>query len=186
MTDKVPFTIEILGLDHDRPVVVDRVIGGSVYFEEAKRIGQRLLSIAGPGTHPQGYRVLTNDHELVYIGCAADNDEAYPNGACPNFNPAFRASGGRHEAGCWRFGACLACAFELTRRVAGNIVTVHTGFAYINALTKLPCIIIFVSLGDAHTLLIRVRNFLRTRCKADSCRHQNNEASQLHGAFSGC
>jgi hypothetical protein len=78
MTDKVPFTIEILGLDHDRPVVVDRVIGGSVYFEEAKRIGQRLLSIADPGTHPQGYRVLTSDHELVYIGCAADNDEAYP------------------------------------------------------------------------------------------------------------
>jgi hypothetical protein len=42
MIDKQPFTIEILGLDHDRPVIVDRVIGGSVYFEEAKRIGQRL------------------------------------------------------------------------------------------------------------------------------------------------
>ena len=50
MTDKVPFTIEILRLDHDCPVVVDRVIGGSVHFEEAKRIGQRLLSIADPGT----------------------------------------------------------------------------------------------------------------------------------------
>lgn len=42
MIDKQPFTIEILGFDRDRPVIVDRVIGGSVYFEEAKRIGPTL------------------------------------------------------------------------------------------------------------------------------------------------
>jgi hypothetical protein len=78
-----------------------------------------------------------------------------------------------------------ACAFELTRCVAGNIVTVHAGFAYINALTKLPCIKLLVSLGDASTLLIRVLNLLRTRRKAECCRQQNNEASQLHGAVSG-
>ena len=79
-----------------------------------------------------------------------------------------------------------ACAFELARRVAGYIVTVHAGSAYINALTKLPYIIILVSQGDASTLLIRVLNLLRTRRKADSHCHQNNEASQLHGADSGC
>jgi hypothetical protein len=57
--------------------------------------------------------------------------------------------------------AVSACAFELTRRVAGNIVTAHAGFAYLNALTNPPCNIIFVSLGDAHTLLIRARYFLQ-------------------------
>jgi hypothetical protein len=53
MADKVPFTIEILGFGHDRPVVLDRVIGGSAYFEEAKRIGQHLFSIADEETRPQ-------------------------------------------------------------------------------------------------------------------------------------
>jgi hypothetical protein len=75
MIDKQPFTIEILGLDHDRPVIVDRVIGGSVYFEEAKRIGQRLLSIADAERHPHGYRVLTSDCELVYVWRVGENGE---------------------------------------------------------------------------------------------------------------
>jgi len=35
MTDKLPYTIEILEFEDDRPVVLDRVIGGSVYLEEA-------------------------------------------------------------------------------------------------------------------------------------------------------
>jgi hypothetical protein len=78
MIDKRPFTIEILGLDHDRPVIVDRVIGGSVYFEEAKRIGQHLLSIADAKTRPQGYRVLTSDCELVYVWPVRDNGEECP------------------------------------------------------------------------------------------------------------
>ncbi len=46
MSEQQPFTIEILGLDHDRLAIVDRVIGGSVYIEEAKRIGERLLAVA--------------------------------------------------------------------------------------------------------------------------------------------
>jgi hypothetical protein len=56
------------------------------------------------------------------------------------------------------------CTFELTRGVAGNIVTVHAGFTHINALTELPCIKLNVSLGDARTLLIRVLDLSRTRC----------------------
>ena len=67
MIDKVPFTIEILGSGHDSSVIVDRVIGGSVYFEEAKRIGQHLLSVVDTGTRPRGYRVLSHDQEVVYI-----------------------------------------------------------------------------------------------------------------------
>jgi len=67
MSEQQPFTIEILGLDHDRLVIVDRVIGGSVYIEEAKRIGQGLLAITDAETHPYGYRVLTNDCRIVYV-----------------------------------------------------------------------------------------------------------------------
>jgi len=54
MADKLPFTIEILGFEDERLVVIDRVIGGSVYFEEAKRIGQHLLSIVDAGIRPHG------------------------------------------------------------------------------------------------------------------------------------
>jgi hypothetical protein len=59
MTDKLPFTIEILEFDDERPVVLDRVIGGSMYLEEAKRIGQHLLSLVDSGTRPHGYRDRT-------------------------------------------------------------------------------------------------------------------------------
>jgi hypothetical protein len=45
------------------------------------------------------------------------------------------------------------CASEFARRVARDGVTVHACFAYINALTELPCIKLRVSLGDASTLL---------------------------------
>jgi hypothetical protein len=78
MADKLPFTIEILEFEDERPVVVDRVIGGSVYFEEAKRIGQHLLSIVDAGTRPHGYRVLSNNHELVYSWRSGDGGEAPP------------------------------------------------------------------------------------------------------------
>ena len=73
MTDKAPFTIEILGFVHDCPVILDRVVGGSLYLEEAKRIGQHLLSIA-QGPQPKGYRVLTNDHQLVFTWRSEDSD----------------------------------------------------------------------------------------------------------------
>jgi carbohydrate-selective porin OprB len=69
-----------------------------------------------------------------------------------------------------RRNANSACAFELARCVTGNVVTVHAGFANVNALTEFPRIKLFVSLGDAKTLLIRVNRFLRTRRKADATR----------------
>jgi hypothetical protein len=61
-----------------------------------------------------------------------------------------------------------ACAFEPTRRVAGDSVALHAGFTYVDALTELPCIELLVSLDDASTLLIRILNLLRTRRKTDA------------------
>jgi hypothetical protein len=72
MADKLPFTIEILEFEGERSAVIDRVIGGTVFFEEAKRIGQHLLSIADAGTRRRGYRVLSNNHELVYTWRSGD------------------------------------------------------------------------------------------------------------------
>ena len=77
-----------------------------------------------------------------------------------------------------------ACTFEPTRCVAGNAVTFHAGFAHINALTKLPGVIVTVSLGDARTLLFGMRGLLPARRKPEGCCRQNNEASKLHRAFS--
>jgi hypothetical protein len=51
--DRLPLTIEIVGFEGGRPGVLDRVIGGSVYLEEAKRIGQRLLSVVDAGKRPK-------------------------------------------------------------------------------------------------------------------------------------
>ena len=81
MINKQPLTIEILGFDHDRPVIVDRVVGGSVHFEEAKLIGQRLLALSDAEMHPHGYRVLTNDCKLVYVWSLDENAEQ---GSGPN------------------------------------------------------------------------------------------------------
>jgi hypothetical protein len=64
MADREPFTIEILGFDHDHAVTVDRVIGGSRDLEEAKRIGHHLFCIADEGTRPEGYRVLSDGREV--------------------------------------------------------------------------------------------------------------------------
>jgi hypothetical protein len=33
MTERLPLTIEIIGFENGRPVVLDRVIGGSLYLE---------------------------------------------------------------------------------------------------------------------------------------------------------
>jgi hypothetical protein len=77
MTDRLPFTIEIVEFDDEHPVVIDQVIGGSVYLEEAKRIGRHLLSVVDAGTRPRGYRVLSNDHELVYAWRLSDGDETH-------------------------------------------------------------------------------------------------------------
>jgi hypothetical protein len=77
-----------------------------------------------------------------------------------------------------------ASALELARGVAGHIVTGHAGLADIEALIELPCVIVPVTLGDADALLLGQACFLRTRRQADRCRHQNNGAAKLHGAFS--
>jgi hypothetical protein len=66
MRVQLPLTIEILGLKDGAPVVVERVIGGTVYLDEAKRIGQHLLSIADAEAAPMGYRILNHSHELIY------------------------------------------------------------------------------------------------------------------------
>ena len=104
-------------------------------------------------------------------------------GTNPGLNPVQARKGPPDLiANCTGFDS--TCAFELTRGVAGNIVTVHARFTHINALTELPCIKLNVSLGDASTLLIRVLDLLRTRCQADSDCRQNYCASQLHDVVS--
>ena len=66
MTIKQPLTVEVFGLKDGSPVVLDRVIGGSVSLDEAKRIGYRLFSIVDAETRPKGFRILGPDHELIY------------------------------------------------------------------------------------------------------------------------
>jgi hypothetical protein len=44
MANERPLTIEILALVPGEPLVVDRVTGGTNYFDEAKRIAEHLLS----------------------------------------------------------------------------------------------------------------------------------------------
>jgi hypothetical protein len=75
MRDRLPFTIEILGFDAS---VLDRVIGGTVDLDEAKRIGRHLLSIVESENRPLGYRVLSHDLESVYTWHLGDGDETQP------------------------------------------------------------------------------------------------------------
>jgi hypothetical protein len=74
MDDKSRFTIEILGANHDHPAVVDRAIGCTSYFDEAKRIGQHLLSVADKEGQPQGYRILSDGRE-IYVWHRGDDDQ---------------------------------------------------------------------------------------------------------------
>jgi hypothetical protein len=75
MSQDQPLTIEILGLGPGGPVIVDRVRGGSAYLDEAKRIGERLLSCSDIGGGPGGYRILTADLELLYSWPSGDDGE---------------------------------------------------------------------------------------------------------------
>ena len=72
---KQPLTIEGFGLKDGVPVVLDRVIGGSISLDDAKQIGRRLFSIADAETRPEGYRILGHDHELIYDWRADQADE---------------------------------------------------------------------------------------------------------------
>ncbi len=69
MNDSLRFTIEILGFDQDGPVVLDRVVGGSADFEEAKRIGHHLFCITDEETRPEGYRILSDGREVFAWHC---------------------------------------------------------------------------------------------------------------------
>jgi hypothetical protein len=65
MVDRERLTIEVLGGSNGtQPAILDRVIGGTVDSDEAKRIGHRLLSIAEGA--PKGFRVVSQAHQLVY------------------------------------------------------------------------------------------------------------------------
>jgi hypothetical protein len=75
MPDKAPLTIEIIGKTKGRSVVLDRVIGGTVHIDEAKRIGRRLLSIVDAETAPTGYPILSHDHDLIYDWQVGQDDE---------------------------------------------------------------------------------------------------------------
>jgi hypothetical protein len=75
----LPLTIEILGSKDGTPVVLDRVIGGSVNLDEAKRIGQRLLSIVEAETPAIGYRILSRDHDVIYDWRVGQDDKASRN-----------------------------------------------------------------------------------------------------------
>ena len=72
---KQPLTVEVIGLRDGVPVVVDRVIGGSVSLDDAKRIGRRLFSIVDAETRPDGYRILGHNHELIYDWQAGQAEE---------------------------------------------------------------------------------------------------------------
>jgi len=71
MIDREPLTIEVLaGSNGSQPTVLDRVIGGTVYLDEAKRIGHHLLSITEG--MPKTFRVMNQAHQLLYEWHAAD------------------------------------------------------------------------------------------------------------------
>ena len=75
MIDQQPLTIEILGLGNGtHPVVLDRVIGATIYLDEAKRIGHRLFAIVDGATSPSGFRILNPQHHVVYEWHVGDDE----------------------------------------------------------------------------------------------------------------
>ena len=71
MVDREPLTIEVLGgTSGAQPAVLDRVIGGTIDLDEAKRIGHRLLSITEGG--PKAFRVVSQARQLLYEWHVAD------------------------------------------------------------------------------------------------------------------
>jgi hypothetical protein len=79
MSNREPLTIEILGgSEASHPVVVDRVIGGTVHMDEAKRIGRHLISIADSTVdQPQGFRILGAKRELLYAWRIGDHEPTH-------------------------------------------------------------------------------------------------------------
>ena len=63
--DREPLTIKVLGGSTGAPnAVLDRLIGGTIDLDEAKRIGGHLLSITEGA--PTAFRVLSQAHQLLY------------------------------------------------------------------------------------------------------------------------
>ncbi|HZV07670.1 MAG TPA: hypothetical protein VE999_21465 [Gemmataceae bacterium] len=75
MIDHEPLTIEILGRDSGAtPVVLDRVMGGTCYLHEAKRIGRHLLSITEGDASPVGFRILGPAYQVLYVWHVGDDE----------------------------------------------------------------------------------------------------------------
>lgn len=62
-----PLTIEILGeTDGSHAEVLDRVIGGTIFLDEAKRIARHLFEITAAEIPSHGFRILSCEHEVIY------------------------------------------------------------------------------------------------------------------------
>jgi hypothetical protein len=73
MANEQPLTIEILALGPGEPLVVDRVTGGTNYFDEAKRIGEHLLSRTKLDARYGGYRILNSALQVLYTWPSGDH-----------------------------------------------------------------------------------------------------------------
>jgi hypothetical protein len=74
MSDRKPLTIEVLGKsDGTHPAVLDRVTGGTIYLDEAKRIGHRLFEIADADLR-EGFRILDPERRIVHEWRAGDRE----------------------------------------------------------------------------------------------------------------
>jgi hypothetical protein len=75
MSDSKPLTIEVLGESSgSQPVVLDRVTGGTIYLDEAKRIGQRLFGITDADIRPRGFRILSHEQRVLFEWHAGDDE----------------------------------------------------------------------------------------------------------------
>lgn len=74
MVIRLPLTIEVFGLKNGESVILERVIGATVYLDEAKRIGRRLLFKVDAEAQPKGYRIFS-DYELIYAWQIVDDRE---------------------------------------------------------------------------------------------------------------
>jgi len=77
MVSERPLTIEILALGSGAPSVIDRVTGGTFYFDEAKRIGERLLSRTEVEVGYGGYRILNSDLRVLYTWPSGDHAQTH-------------------------------------------------------------------------------------------------------------
>jgi hypothetical protein len=69
--DREPLTIEVLAeTSGSQATVLDRVIGGTIDLDEAKRIGHHLVLITD-GT-PNAFRVMSQAQQLLYEWHVAD------------------------------------------------------------------------------------------------------------------